>query len=220
MPEMDGLEASRIIREEERVTGAAARIPIVAVTAFTTEGERERCLGAGMDDYLAKPFDQQQLLAMLRRWLPDTLSCPAPEARPAAAESSADPADEDGGAVLDLDVLERIRAVGRKSGRPILDKIIGIYLDHTPDQLRSLAVAVEADDGAAVAELAHGLKSSSANVGATALVEHLKTLEHQGRQGRLTGAAELLGMIEAEFERVSAALQAERSAEAALRESA
>ena len=67
MPEMDGLEASRAIRARESQTGG--RIPIIALTANAMEGDRERCLQAGMDDYLAKPFKLAELKAVLGRWV-------------------------------------------------------------------------------------------------------------------------------------------------------
>ena len=87
MPGMDGLEASRRIRTIERGM-ALPRLPIVAVTANAYEEDRQNCLAAGMDDYLSKPFSEDDLLAILRRWAPvpgtslDTNTLPAPAARP------------------------------------------------------------------------------------------------------------------------------------------
>ncbi len=78
MPEMDGLEATRRIREKESADsdldekGLRRRTPIVALTAHAMKGDREQCLAAGMDDYLSKPFNQEQLVEVLKRWLPLT----------------------------------------------------------------------------------------------------------------------------------------------------
>jgi signal transduction histidine kinase/DNA-binding response OmpR family regulator len=221
MPEMDGLEATRLIREEERRVGAGERMTIIAVTAYTTPGERERCLDAGMDDYLAKPFDQEELRVMLRRWLPDAAMLdagPRDAAPQEVAEEACDAALDQ--AVLDQAALDKIRAVDRKTGRGVLSKVIGIYLDHTPAELQALGAAVAREDAAAVAKLAHGLKSSSANLGAQTLAGLLKELEYRGRGESLAEAPALFARIEAEFERVRPALEAELPAAAPLSESA
>jgi CheY-like chemotaxis protein/HPt (histidine-containing phosphotransfer) domain-containing protein len=226
MPEMDGLEATRLIREAELRDNGKARIPIIAVTAYTTPGERERCLDAGMDDYLAKPFDQEELRAMLRRWLPGNVRLEAGRRdvaprEPARQEPVAqDSAAEAGGAVLDQAALDKVRAVGRKSGRNVLAKVIGIYLDHTPGELEALGAAVAGQDAAAVAKLAHALKSSSANLGAQILAGLLKDLEHKGRGGTLAETPALFARIEAEFGRVRPALEAELPEAVPLSESA
>ncbi len=221
MPEMDGFEATWLIREEERRAGAREHMTIIAVTAYTTPGERQRCLDAGMDDYLAKPFDQEELRVMLRRWLPDAamLGAGPRDATPQEATPQ-EAAQEAGEAVLDQSALDKIRAVDRKTGRGVLSKVVGIYLDHTPAELRALGAAVARKDAAAVAKLAHGLKSSSANLGAQTLAGLLKELEHRGRGEVLAEAPALFARIEAEFERVRPALEAELPAAAPLSESA
>jgi CheY-like chemotaxis protein len=77
MPEMDGYDAAAAIRRRE--TGAEARLPIIALTAYAMQGDRERCLAAGMDDHLGKPFTADALRAMLDKWLPATAAvAPAP----------------------------------------------------------------------------------------------------------------------------------------------
>jgi HPt (histidine-containing phosphotransfer) domain-containing protein len=129
-------------------------------------------------------------------------------------------ADEAGGAVLDQAVLDKIRAVDRKTGRNVLSKVIGIYLAHTPGELETLGAAVAQQDAAAVAKLAHGLKSSNANLGAQMMAGLLKDLEHRGRSESLDEAPTLLAQIEAEFERVRLALEAELPADSPLLESA
>jgi CheY-like chemotaxis protein len=73
MPVMDGFEAARLIRDEEKSRGEGEHIPIIALTAHVLKSDQDRCLGAGMDDFLGKPFDQEQLSAILERWLPTAL---------------------------------------------------------------------------------------------------------------------------------------------------
>jgi CheY-like chemotaxis protein len=70
MPEMDGFELTAMLREREAATGQA-RVPIIALTANALDGDRQRCIDAGMDDYLTKPFKQEQLAEMLEHWLPE-----------------------------------------------------------------------------------------------------------------------------------------------------
>ncbi len=216
MPEMDGLEATRLIREAEGRDQDKASIPIIAVTAFTTPGERERCLDAGMDDYLAKPFEQEELRVMLRRWLPGDVRLEAGRHDAVPQEGAA----EAGEAVLDQSALDKIRAVDRKTGRNVLAKVICIYLAHTPAELEALGAAVGKQEAVQVAKLAHGLKSSSANLGAQALSGLLKDLEHRGREETLAGTPALFADIEAEFERVRLALEAELPDPVPLSESA
>jgi signal transduction histidine kinase/CheY-like chemotaxis protein len=211
MPELDGFTATRLIREEERQESAEAHIPIIAVTAFTTEGERERCLAAGMDDYLAKPFDQDQLSAILRRWVQVDFKKDA---------KSGEVEREASGPVLDQASLDQIRRVDRKTGRGVLSKVIGVYLAHTPGQLDELAAAVARLDSPEVAKLAHGLKSSSANLGAHKLVGQLKRLEQSARDDDLSEAPALLVKIDAEFEQVRLALENELLCKSSLAESA
>jgi len=216
MPEMGGLEATRRIRDLESRDGDRARIPIIAVTAFTVEGERERCLSAGMDDYLAKPFDQEALLAVLQRWLP--------QMRPGDGAAAAITSDEVlaavHGEVLDQVALDKIRRVGEATGRDVLSRVIGIYLENTAEELDDLSAAIEHADAAAVAQLAHRLKSSSGNVGALRLVERFRRLERSGRDKDLDDAPALMAEIRGEFKKARLALEAERQGPAQLPESA
>ncbi len=216
MPEMGGLEATRWIRDLEQCDEGRARIPIIAVTAFTVEGERDRCRAAGMDDYLAKPFDQEALLGVLQRWLPELQLS---DGAGAAAESDK-VLTEVHGEVLDQSALDKIRRVGEATGRDVLSRVIEIYLKHTTEELDSLSTAIDRADGTAVARLAHRLKSSSANVGAQRLVERFGRLERNGRDDNLDDASKLLAEIRGELKKATRALQAELQAPAQLSESA
>ncbi len=216
MPEMGGLEATRWIRDLEECDPRRTRIPIIAVTAFTVEGERDRCLAAGMDDYLGKPFDQEALLAVLHRWLPQLQ---LGEGSDAAAESDK-VLTAVHGEVLDQVALDKIRRVGETTERDVLTRVIGIYLENTNEELDTLSAAIERADGAAVAQLAHRLKSSSGNVGAQRLVERFRRLEQCGRDDTLDEASTLMAEIRGEFKKARLALESELQARAQLPESA
>ena len=153
---------------------------------------------------------------MLRRWLPGDVKLEAgwQEATPRKG------AEETGEAVLDQTALDKIRAVDRKTGRNVLAKVIGLYLAHTPAELEALGAAVAEQDAGQVAKLAHGLKSSSANLGAQVLSGLLKDLEHRGRTEALSEAQALFAGVEAEFQRVRLALEAELPEPEPLSESA
>ncbi|MDJ0936874.1 MAG: response regulator [Kiloniellales bacterium] len=216
MPEMGGLEATRWIRDLEQCDEGRARIPIIAVTAFTVEGERDRCRAAGMDDYLAKPFDQEALLDVLKRWLPKLQL----DGGAAAAADSDRVLAEVHGEVLDQGALDKIRRVGEATGRDVLSRVIEIYLENTTKELDNLSAAIERADGTAVAQLAHRLKSSSGNLGAQRLVERFRRLERSGREDTLGDASKLLAEIRGEFKKAKRALQAELQGPDQLPESA
>ena len=163
MPEMDGFEATAEIRRREAAAATGRRIAIVALTAGAVEGDREKCLAAGMDDYVAKPFTIGQLEQALRRWLPA-----------AGANGNAPPR-------IDPEVLQRMRALGGDNGTGFVKKIIGIYLSDAPARLQSLQEAVAHGDAAAMGRAAHAFKSASANLGAAALADLCLRMEGLGR---------------------------------------
>jgi len=214
MPEVDGLEATAAIRAYEAQAGSK-RLPIVALTANALEGDRERCLEAQMDDYLAKPFTQKQLALVLARWLPQSSAAPAAPAaagEAAAAERVTPRLAQGQAAVLDQHVLARIRALQRDGAPSVLHRVIGIYLDAAPKLVAEVRSAIERRDALRLQRAAHGLKSSSANLGAQTLGELCKELEIMGRLGKLEGAAHKFDVLEFEFEAVRNALELQRTA--------
>jgi PAS domain S-box-containing protein len=213
MPELDGFEATRAIRAAEN---GKTRLPIIALTANAMEGDRERCIACGMDDYLAKPFSREQLAAMLERWLPAREG-----AGPAAAsDGSVHPADAaaapgsaatdaPAASMLDPTALDRIRALQRDGSPPLLRKVIGLYLSDSQGLLDTLRRAASTSDAHGLRQAAHTLKSSSASLGAMQLAEHCKALEAAARKGALEDTGELVGRIETEHRAVCAVLQDE-----------
>ncbi|HEX5782769.1 MAG TPA: response regulator [Solirubrobacteraceae bacterium] len=153
MPELDGYETTRRMRAAE---DGDPRVPIIAMTAGALEGDREAALDAGMDDYLAKPLRPDALDAVLERWLGV-----APE--PARAEPLVDDS--------------RIQSF-RENYPDIVDRLIALFVDSTPPLLEQLDAAAETGDEEQVRRLAHKLKSSCDNVGATRMAALCRALEH------------------------------------------
>ncbi len=165
MPIMDGLAATRRIREIERAH-AMPRIPIIAMTANAYAEDRLRCLDAGMDDYLSKPYSEIQLRSTLKKWLASApeesacvsvshdqdASCAGPSSGP---DSKVPPIDE--GVVGPL----------KKSRPDLFKRLISTYLNYAPTALAEMRAARDAHDFTTLGRIAHSLKSSSANLGAT-----------------------------------------------------
>ncbi len=179
MPRMDGFEATRKIRADEQAS-KRARVPVIALTADVQKGIQEQCAEAGMDDYLSKPFSRQALEDRLRHWLTDE------EAASPSAEVADAVSDIDEGTLLDL------RQLSEDTGRDILGKALGHFLDETPETLARMEQALSDADADGLRQLAHGLKSASANLGLKAFSERCRELEHQARLGQLDGLDALL----------------------------
>jgi CheY-like chemotaxis protein len=201
MPEMDGYEATQEIRVRESVM-RRPRLPIVAMTANAMAGDRERCVDAGMDDYLPKPLDIGQLTEVLKRWM--RTGDGAGSSSPAVAVPSGEvmAASEDR-TVLDQKVLNDLREVVEEEFGTILRG----FIDHAPVLQVDLDAGLATGDVTALVRPAHSLKSSSANVGAMRLSELARTVEHAARQGEMETSAQGVVAIRSELPRVLAALQ-------------
>jgi two-component system sensor histidine kinase/response regulator len=207
MPVMDGFAATAEIRREEREAGRGRVLPIIAITANALQGDRESCLAAGMDDYLSKPFSQQELAAVIGRWmaLPLAATVHHGDAPPRLPPESVEVIQRD---VINRVALDKIRALSRERGDALVQKVIEAYVGDTPRQLRVLREAVGGLDTGNVRRIAHTLKSASANVGAETLAALCKDMEHLGRAGTTEGAATLLTDMEQEFQAVRDSLNA------------
>ncbi|ODT43249.1 MAG: hypothetical protein ABS70_08595 [Nitrospira sp. SCN 59-13] len=199
MPEMDGFTATAAIRQQERQSGGGHRIPVIALTANAMDGDRTRCLAAGMDDYLAKPFTASQLRTILSQWLTPplaaaTASSMSPQIAPprtSTHESTQHATD----AQIDRTAWEAIRSLQRPGRPDILAKVLTTYLNDSRILVEEIRAAVEARDPGTLAKAAHRLKSSSAQLGVLATAAHCKELEHLGRIACLENSAHLLAQL-------------------------
>ncbi|GAC1535809.1 MAG: hypothetical protein NVS2B7_05070 [Herpetosiphon sp.] len=209
MPELDGYAATAAIRAREAAQ-ALPRLPIIAMTADATASGREASVQAGMDDYLSKPVELDELKRVILRWLPHL---PQTEPPTVLAAHSAATVSYNNTAIADEPVLDprRIASLNRLSGiddPQFLARIIDSYLQHVPEMLEACEAAVRADDGEALRLAAHCYKGASANFGATTLVKLCAELEAIGRSGSTTGALDHIMHIKHEVPRIALALAA------------
>ena len=206
MPIMDGLEATRLIRELEKLQGGA-RVVIVALTANDTDDDCRRCLAAGMDDHLGKPFRMQDLLQKIEKWCKGV--CVGGSAgRPEGPQSNSGQPENEVCNHLDTSRLDSIRSLG-PDGPMMLSEIIEIYFNDAPILLDRLREAFHAGDAACVARSAHTLKSTSAGIGANALGAMCKRVEAIALGNSLDGLDALICQIRSEYEKVKGALERE-----------
>lgn len=207
MPTMDGYEATGEIRRLGIKTQNDLNIPIIALTANALSGDREKCIAAGMDDYISKPFQQEKIAAVLKKWLPENLQSSigeiAGDDKPLNMSKSDQPASD----IIDYTVLDAIRKLEDSSSGRILEKIIELFLTDTPQQLEELHKALMEQDVDTVRSISHSLKSSCASLGAIHLPPLLKQLETNARGNSLEGASELLSQIEEGFRKTILPLQ-------------
>ncbi|RJG16604.1 hybrid sensor histidine kinase/response regulator [Massilia cavernae] len=212
MPMMDGFAATAEIRRHEHQNGRTRKLPVIAITANALQGDRESCLAAGMDDYLSKPFTQQQLGAVIGRWvvlpIPATVHHEDQPFQPLEAGAPAAgpvPVERD---VINRHALENIRALSEDRGDALVQKVVTAFVDDTPRHLQALGRAIAAHDASKLRKTAHSLKSSSANVGAETLAQMCKEMETLGRTDTTKGATCILTGMELEFQAVRHSLSA------------
>jgi signal transduction histidine kinase/ActR/RegA family two-component response regulator len=187
MPEMDGLDATRAIREKEKVLGG--HVVIVAMTAFATKEYHEKCLSSGMDAYVTKPVRIDELDKTL-----EPLMLKPPAAAPAAPATPDIPAAVDLAAALevvdgDVDILREATAIS---------------LEEVPEQLVALQEAMARQDPKGVEAKAHRLKGVMGNIGGLVARQVAQSLETMGEKGQLTGGPDLVKSLGIEIDRVVA----------------
>ena len=195
MPEMSGLEATAAIRDQERLTGA--HVPIVGVTAHAMKGDRERCLEAGMDEYLSKPLRPPELFDALDRMRPGSAGAER------AAAGDASPADPP------LDLRALLAEVGGDA--QLFAEVADLFAQDGPRRLSDIREALLRRDAHGVEHAAHALKGSASNFGAKDTGAAAARLESLGRGGDLTGADVAYADLERAMTRLLSALAAQRT---------
>jgi CheY-like chemotaxis protein/HPt (histidine-containing phosphotransfer) domain-containing protein len=200
MPELDGFEATRGMRTLEAASGA--RTPIVALTANAMDGDRERCLEAGMDDYLAKPFKRSELMAVLRRWIALTPRLPASlEPVPPAAGNEPGNA-ESAPADFDAAAFQATLPAGMGVNSPLARKLTRLFAGETAKLIAEIERA--GADTQALCRAAHSLKSSGASVGASVVAGIAREMEALARAGQTAALADHAARLRVAYERYCA----------------
>ncbi|HTI97496.1 MAG TPA: response regulator [Dongiaceae bacterium] len=196
MPEVDGYEATQIIRTLEIGQANGRRIPIVALTAHAAKSDRNECLAAGMDDYLTKPIDPAALATMLQKWI----------SRNHAASAPTSPAPANGAAFIDYPSLLR-----RCLGKPELAaRLVRKLAEQAEQDWKDIGQAVAQNNPAALAAAAHRLKGAAANVSVEGVRQLAADLEKLGRNQDLAPAAGLLPQLRQQLDQLRA--EAEKGA--------
>jgi CheY-like chemotaxis protein len=187
MPQMDGFETTARIRSR---ADDKALIPIIAVTASGGAGERDKCLQAGMDDFLLKPFRTDELSDKITKWLPSA----APR-EPAGKSSDALSESTD-------DMRSGLKQLEEDYGKEMAARIVGMFIPDAEARLAQIERAIKHADCRALEEAAHGLKSGAANIGATEMAQLCEQLETQGEIGDMGEASTIMKKLSISWTRV------------------
>ena len=185
MPEMDGLEATKLLREREKVSGHHQ--VVVAMTALVMKGDRERCIEAGMDKYLSKPIRPQELDDMLESYMNQE------SGQAAAAQPSGSPEP----AVCAEELLERV-----DGDRTFIQELVELFRADYPLQILAMRGAIENSDSAALQRAGHALKGALKNLASPTASILAAELEEMGKSGAYPHAASRIAQLEAEIIRV------------------
>ena len=204
MPVMDGLAATRAIREREARHPQRRRLPIVALTAYALRGDRERCLAAGMDDYLAKPVNPTDLAAALGRLSHDdqTMTIPDP---PVLAPPASD---------AEIDLTAALNYAG--GDRELLGQLLAMFAQEAPVRMNAIRRAIYSGDASVMMREAHTLKASLKLFGAITAATAAEELETIGRRGELNGAREMAATLDRELDRILQWMMRSTPAESAI----
>jgi CheY-like chemotaxis protein len=191
MPEMDGFEATAAIRMQEQTTGT--HLPIIAMTAHVMQGDRERCLEAGMDAYVSKPIQAMDLLETMERLVPELIN--------AESEPPLEPS------VTAL--FDQAATLRRVDGDwKLLQELVSLFGEECAQMLETMQSAIRQQDAVRLRQAAHTLKGEVGNFGARAAVEAALRLEMMGRDWELTDADAAYAALEYALEHLIPALMA------------
>lgn len=199
MPIKDGYVATAEIREKQKA-GLVAQFPIIALTANAVEGDREKCLGAGMDDYLPKPFKTEDLKTILNSWLLTAIPEGAMTDVQSEDDASATPP------VFSPEALTGLQTLYPGNGKEIMERLVQLYLNNATTLVTKLEQAWEQGDFELIRETAHSLKSSSLQIGASRLAEMCRTVENEARQQHFEKSGYAVAEMRQQFSKTLAAL--------------
>jgi CheY-like chemotaxis protein/HPt (histidine-containing phosphotransfer) domain-containing protein len=200
MPEVDGFEATLKIRDPQSAVMNHG-IPIIAMTAHAMQGDRERCLGAGMNDYVVKPVDLRRLTEALAKWLPKDTATTKGRAS-GAPQKTHSPVNE-----LETPVFDKAGMLARLMGDEDLARTVAEgFLDDMPRQIEALRSYVQTGDYLGVERQAHTIKGASANIGGESLRAAALEMEEAGKE-KSTDLTMVLPKVEREFARLRQAMQ-------------
>jgi len=213
MPVLDGYAATGAIRRAEADQPDRPRLPIIAMTAGAMQEDGERCLDAGMDDYIPKPVRAEELAATVERWMGDR----GGDVADATASSSTDadraaegPTGEDAAPshLLAAAILARLQELDKRSGGQLISELVGLFLSQGQGRFDELQRAVDTSDLSAAATAAHSLRGSAGALGARALTEQCGQIEAAARDGDGQAMAEAASGLSRIYEETCAALRA------------
>jgi HPt (histidine-containing phosphotransfer) domain-containing protein len=191
MPELDGLETTRFILNKMVLPN---RPHIIAMTAFALEGDKEKCMEAGMDDYISKPFMIEEIIEQLRKW-----SNPALQSHPAPIVGN-NPATRP---VIDMKIVNALREMTIGSDPDFFFRVIQMFLDQAEQVVQLLEDALRYGNLTELSGQAHKLKGSALNIGASRLAEVCRQVELQSKSGETSGLVELMSQLKVEAKEAS-----------------
>jgi len=194
LPVMDGWEAARTLKADD----ATWAIPIIALTAHAMEGDRERCLEAGMDDYVSKPISASKLFQAI-----DTLVPPEPEEEVPMPASAGPAADGNKSVSLNADGLIR----SFENDQELFQELVEIFLNDSPQMLNTLRDSLKSTDAKTFKRTAHSLKGMLRNFQAESAAETAFELEQIGEQGKLDDADDIVDSLAGQLDDVSQKLK-------------
>ncbi len=203
MPEMDGLQATRAIREYERAICRSKPVPIIAMTAFAGNEDRQICLDAGMDDYLTKPIKATQLFQLLNKICDRPLE--SVEEAPPLANHAATPPD---GLDVTMEVFGKNELLERLGGRAeMIPRFVELFCKGVLPQLEGLVTALAAEDADGVRRHAHAIKGSAGNIAAQRMHHTAAMIEKAAKEGNLTEAPQQLARLQMEYREFTEAVR-------------
>ena len=195
MPEMDGLEATCMLRQMD----IRFQPKIIAMTANAMQGDRERCLEAGMDDYISKPIRLTEIQSALIRWGSEIQTKKSPSATRSSERKQS---------IIQDNMISALKDMGPE----IFVELVQLYLEETPHQVAEVRRQFELEDAAGMAAAAHSLKGSSLNLGANSLADICKQIEVKGKKGNLFKVGDLLEQLDLRYQEVQETLAEEIAA--------